>query len=321
MNSIAIDNHVCVPFDADPELVFKQLAIHKDAGFSAVGVNIGYGDMSWDSHIDCAERLTHWIKQKHEDYYLVRSARDLIANADDRRLGIFFNVEGASLLQGDSSRVSILSRLGVKWMCLTYNQSNDLAGGCMPGAVDKGLTALGCKVVEAMNEQGIVVCGSHTGQRSARDIIQHSAKPSIFSHSNAAAIYPHWRNIDNTLIKLCAEKGGVICINGVGPFIGPGDVSLNGFFSHLDHLLNLVGPHHVGLGLDYVYAVGELDRAVADKPDLFNGVLAEGQGFTFLPPAVLPQIKVYLEKSGLSQYEISCVCGGNLARVFSQVWT
>ena len=172
VNSIAIDNHVCVPFDADPELVFKQLAIHKDAGFSAVGVNIGYGDMSWGSHIDCAERLTHWIKQKHEDYYLVRSARDLIANADDRRLGIFFNVEGASLLQGDSSRVSILSRLGVKWMCLTYNQSNDLAGGCMPGAVDRGLTALGREVVETMNEQGIVVCGSHTGHRSARDIIQ-----------------------------------------------------------------------------------------------------------------------------------------------------
>lgn len=320
MNSVTIDNHVCLPFDSDREFIFEQLAMHKEAGFSAVGVNIGYGDMSWASHIDFARRLTDWVRQRSNDFFLVQSAKDLLERTDVQRLGIFFDIEGASLLEGDPSRVVLLADLGVKWMCLTYNKSNDLAGGCMPGAVDDGLTDLGRDVVEKMNSEGIVVCASHTGRRSVEDIIQHSTKPCIFSHSNAASVYPHWRNIDRSLINMCAEKGGVICVNGVGPFVGAGDVSLAGFFSHLDYLLKLVGPSHIGLGLDYVYDTEDLEHAVLARPDLFADVLVDGQKFTFLPPTVLSQIIVHLERRGLSQYEISCICGGNLVRVFSEVW-
>lgn len=322
MNSIILDNHVCLPFHRDREFVFECLNLHRQAGFTVISINIGCGDMSWDSHIGFAEKLRNWIEQRPEQYHLIQSRKELIEkeNSGDQRLGIFFDVEGGSLLNGDSSRLSTLYNLGVRWMCLTYNKSNDLVGGCLPGPADGGLTPIGREVVEEMDRLGIIVCCSHTGHRSAMELIAHTRNPAIFSHSNSAAVYPHWRNIDDTLAKMCADKGGVICLNGVGPFIGSGRSDLAGFLIHLDYLIDLVGPSHVGIGLDYVYDTQELEDCVQENPSLFGDSLQGAERFTFVPPTALPEIQAHLIQRGLNREEVHCILGGNLVRVASEVW-
>ncbi len=319
MHSLVLDNHVCLPFNTVND-AFDRLRVHREAGFTAVSVNIGYGDMLWDEHVDFANRLREWINRNPAKYYQISSVEDLTPNTCDQRLGIFLDVEGGSLLERDPARLATLHKLGVRWMCLTYNKMNELVGGCLPGTEDHGLTKLGKQVVDEMNRLGIVVCCSHTGARSARDIIEYSKLPPIFSHSNSKSVYPHWRHIDDGLIVACADKGGVICVNGVGPFLSNNTASTDALFAHLDHMLDLVGPRHVGVGLDFVYDTEELERDIKRHPSLFSDVLMGSNGFSFVPPTALSEIQRHLLKRGLDTDEVSLVLGDNIARVALQAW-
>jgi len=87
----------------------------------------------------------------------------------------------------------------------------------------------------------------------------------IFSHSNPSAVYPHVRNIPDDLLVACARSGGVVNLNGVGLFLGPGadgrgDNSTETLLRHIDYVVQLTGPQHVGLDLDYVFDVAELEE-------------------------------------------------------------
>lgn len=78
----------------------------------------------------------------------------------------------------------------------------------------------------------MMLCCTHTGYRTAREAIDASAGPIIFSHSNPRAIWDHPRNIPDELMRACADRGGVIGINGIGPFLGDNDVRAETFAAH-----------------------------------------------------------------------------------------
>lgn len=320
MRPLLWDNHVCLPLDEDRSFLWDELERHRLAGTSVVGVNIGYGNRTWDQHLSMAERFKNWIRNNKDRYRLATSVEDLKSAAQEPQLSIFFDVEGGSLLEGDPNRVRILKELGVGWMCLTYNTSNSLVGGCLPGAIDDGLTNKGRDVLRAMTEQGIIACCSHTGHRSALDIIEFCDHPVIFSHSNCASVYGHWRNIPDALIIACAEKGGVIGLNGVGPFLGSGAANSEILLDHLDHVVQLVGPEHASIALDYVYDGEEMANAVLSDPSLFADDLKADGAFSFVPPEDIPTIASGMRKRGYSVEAIDNILGRNLLRVADSVW-
>jgi hypothetical protein len=124
-------------------------------------------------------------------------------------------------------------------MLLAYNRSNRVGGGCQDE--DMGLTPFGRDVVQEMERLDMLVCLSHTGHRTARDVLAMAQRPVIFSHSNPATLRPYPRNIPDELIRACAETGGVVGISGIGAFLGDNDSRSEIYARHIDHVVKLVG--------------------------------------------------------------------------------
>lgn len=192
-----------------------------------------------------------------------------------------------------------------------------MAGGCLDD--DAGLTSFGRQVLDEMARVGMVPCCSHTGWKSARDVLSHVAAPVIFSHSNAHAVYEHPRNIPDDLIKACAASGGVVGVNGIGSFLGDNDNSTETWFRHLDHMVQLVGPDHVGLGLDHVFDVEELLTFHREHPDIFPTVENYAPAPTIEPERISAIVRTMLDHA-YSRQDIAKIMGGNHLRVATAIW-
>src|SRR3546814_14221284 len=106
-------------------------------------------------------------------------------------------------------------------MLLAYNRNHRRGGGCQDE--DIGLTAQGRRVLDEMKRVGMVLCCTHTGERTVREATEYMEQPVIFSHSNPRVIHDHPRNITDEQIRACAATGGVINISGIGIFLGNND--------------------------------------------------------------------------------------------------
>jgi membrane dipeptidase len=203
-------------------------------------------------------------------------------------------------------------------MLVAYNRNNALGGGCQD--LDSGLTAFGRHEIDEMERVGMVVCCSHTGFRTTMEVMERAENPVIFSHSNPLGVWRHRRNITDEAIKACAATGGVVGINGVGYFLGRNDASSATVARHIDYVVNLVGPEHVGLGLDYVFDMQELLDYRAANPEVFP---AEEYGTgppAFVAPEQLPEITGELLQLGYRDVHLRAILGGNFLRIARRVW-
>jgi membrane dipeptidase len=259
-----------------------------------------------------------WIKAHDDKYLLIDTVKDIGAARRTGRLGIHFDIEGGSALDGRLSMVEFYYDLGVRWMLMAYNRNNLLGGGCQDE--ETGLTKFGRQVIDEMNRVGMVPCCSHTGYRTTMDVMNRSSKPVIFSHSNPQALWNHKRNIRDEAIRACAKTGGVVGINGIGIFLGPNDTRSETFARHIDYVVQLVGPDHAGLGLDYVFDQEELLEYQRKNPHLFP----QSEGYTLgpglVPPEQLADITECLIRKGYATRDIRKILGGNFMRVARESW-
>jgi membrane dipeptidase len=102
-------------------------------------------------------------------------------------------------------------------MTLTWNNTNDWADAAKEetqgGTRHGGLTEFGEEVVREMNRLGMIVDVSHVSESTFEDVMRITTAPVIASHSCAAAIAPHYRNLTDEQIRAIAANGGVIGIN------------------------------------------------------------------------------------------------------------
>jgi len=204
-------------------------------------------------------------------------------------------------------------------MLVAYNLNNRAGGGCLDD--DPGLSDFGGAMIDEMNRIGMIVCCSHTGERTALEAIERSALPTIFSHSNARAVWEHPRNIRDHVIRACAEKGGVVGINGIGHFLGSGIDLAEAFARHVDYVARLAGVDHVAIGLDYVFDTQELLEYLRSKPELFGKDARSAEtGFASVAPEALRDVVAILSKIGYSDGDLEKILGLNLLRVARAVW-
>jgi membrane dipeptidase len=315
---IVWDNHTCLPLRPNDADFLPQLGRAKDAGVTVTGVNIGFADQGINEHVRMLAHFRKWFGEHDNEYVQVRSIQDIQRAHESARLAVFFDMEGSIGLGGQLSMIKLYYDLGVRWMSMAYNLNNEAGGGCLDN--DCGLTEFGANVVDEMARVGMMTCCSHTGPRTALDVIEHAVNPVIFSHSNPRALWDHPRNISDEAIRRCAEKGGVVCINGVGAFLGNTTRSET-IAANIDYVVRLAGIEHVGIGLDYVYDSEELLQCLRGRPDLFGDDsenIAEPAGFA--APEQLPEIIENLRAIGYAQSDVARVMGTNMLHVAGRIW-
>jgi membrane dipeptidase len=312
------DNHACMPLKPHDTSFLPQLQRHRDAGADVVIVNVGYGDDGVEQHLRMLASMRGWLEAHSRDFRLIEGVDDIDAARAAGQLAVGFDIEGANAIGDQLSLLGLYRDLGVRWMLLAYNRNNRAGGGCQDD--DPGLSDFGRAMLREMARVGIVACCSHTGYRTAREAIDESPTPVIFSHSNARALVDHPRNIPDDLIRACAARGGVVGVNGIGIFLGDNDASVDNVARHVLHMLDLVGSEHVGIGLDYIFDASELDAEIAANPDKFPPHLGYSAGIAMTPPEQLPALADALSRRGVDDEAIARIFGGNWLRVARQVW-
>lgn len=313
------DNHACLPLRAEDDFL-PELQRFRRAGVNAVSVNVGFGDMDWRQNLPIFAHFRAWLARRPEDYLLVREVADIDRAKETGRLAVMFDLEGMDAIGDDLNLIQLYYDLGVRWMLVAYNKANRAGSGCQD-AEDRGLTAFGRKAIDEMARVGMVLCLSHTGHRTAREALEYSTNPVIFSHSNPRGLHEHERNIPDDLMAACAATGGVVGINGIGLFLGPGnraDAEL--IVRHIDHAVERIGVPHVGISLDYVFDDAELAAYIAANPDKFPPHLGYGAGMAMAGPERFPEITEGLLRLGYDDASVMAILGGNWRRVAEAVW-
>lgn len=260
-----------------------------------------------------------YVLARPEDFVLVETAADVVRAKAAGKLGVGFNFQGSNGLGGDLNLVEAYYRLGVRQMILAYNVRNLAADGCHEPA-DGGLSQFGADLVREMNRVGMLLDCSHTGYRATMEAMEISEAPVVFSHSNAHALAPHGRNIKDDQIKACAATGGLVGVTGIGVFLGEDDASVGAFMRHLDYMVELVGPEHVGLGVDLVYDLEGWSRFFLANKDRYWRDYGDTAPDQFLQPESLPAVTEAMLECDYPEAGIRGILGENYLRVVREVW-
>jgi membrane dipeptidase len=316
--AIRLDLHTCMPLRENDETFLPQLIRHQEAGFDAVCINVGFDALDWEKSPILLANYRNFVLKNADKFQLISSYADFALAKKQGKLGVFFDIEGGKALNDHIGMVEVYQQLGVRWMLLVYNNTNTLGGGCMD-EVDPGLTVFGKQVISKMAEVGIILCCTHCGYKTAAQAIDLNPNPSIFSHSNPRALHDHPRNIPDELMQRCADKGGVVGINGIGIFLGDNVANPEIIVKHIDYAVQKIGIEHVGLGLDYVFDKQELDDFLEQRPDIFPPDKFS-KGINMVTPEMLPEISNLLARKGYKSSDLDLVFGENWLRVMKRVW-
>jgi len=316
------DAHMCLPLH--PQASFAPIDQLRAAGLNYVSINVGM-DMNPVSQIlavIAGYRAT--IAAHPEKYVLVGSVADIARARLAGQIAIGFDLERAMPLLEQPNMVALYASLGLRQIHFAYNRNNSVADGCHE--VERGLTPLGRRMVEAVNDTGLLMDCSHTGRRCSLQIMEASSKPVIFSHANPLALLEHGRNITDAQIRACAATGGVVCVSGVSRFLGNPNPGAQEVARHAAYAADLVGVQHVGIGLD----IGFFQEGLDDRPpgDFDRGFWwPESAGYArgisdirYTPVDTWEKIDAALQSTGMRPDEAALVLGGNMVRVAQQVW-
>lgn len=316
-NSLVWDNHGCMPLRADASFL-PELERYRSAGVNIVSLNVGYGEMDLTEHLSILSFMRSWISQFPDRYLLVQTADDVDRCVETGILGVVFDVEGMCPVQSNPTFVQTFYELGVRWMLIAYNRNNLAGGGCLDQNL--GLTDIGRGIIDEMERVGMLLCLSHASRPACLEAFEYSRQPVIFSHSNPSGNFEHPRNVDDDLIRACARTGGVFGLSGIGKFVGPGDSVVDRYVEQLRHVIDLVGPDHVGISLDYVFDTSDLDSAVRANPSLYTPGTETGATRRTVAPEAISRIADAMTQFGLNDPQIRGVLGGNWMRLARQVW-
>jgi membrane dipeptidase len=315
--TILWDQHACLPLTVDAD--FDLVQEHAAAGASFVSINVGYGAVGAAEVLPVLDAFRARVLAAPDTYVLAQTAADVDQAARSRRLAIGFDLEDTSPLDGDVGMVARYRALGVGAMLLTYNTRNLAGHGCHDDP-EGGLTPFGRDVVREMNRVGMLVDVAHCSVRTALDAVDVSSAPVIVSHTACRALHDHERNVSDEQLRAVAAAGGVVGITGVGIFLGENDTRTETLARHVEHAVEVAGIDHVGLGSDYVFDRTDLERELAEHPELFPPSYSRWGAIDFVAPAQLRELGAVLARRGFGADDVAKVLGANFRRVAGDVW-
>jgi membrane dipeptidase len=182
---------------------------------------------------------------------LVRTAAEIAAAQSAGGIAALLGIEGAHALEGNLDNVAIFARRGVRYVGLLHFTANE-AGFPAFGkgrSDDAGLTTWGLELVQACEDNGVLVDLAHVNKQGFLDACRVARKPPIVSHTGVLGAFEHWRNIDDAQLRAVADKGGVVGVIFCPRYVG--GEGLEPVIKHLRHIVSVVGEEHAALGSDW----------------------------------------------------------------------
>jgi membrane dipeptidase len=192
--------------------------------------------------------------EKNKDFIAFAGNYDeMISNDKNGKMSAFLTIEEGGAIKGQLHNLRNFYRLGVRLITLTWNFQNEIGyPNCKEEFRNMGLTEFGKEVVHEMNKLGMIIDVSHLSDGGFYDVARLSTKPFIASHSNARELCGHTRNLTDDMIKVLANKGGVMGINFEREFLGTKGIStIEDMVRHISHIKNVGGINVISIGSDY----------------------------------------------------------------------
>ncbi len=235
-----------------------------------------------------------WIKDDAENPFgLYRNIMsDFKSKLDGKpeNLTPLFSVEGGAVIEDDSDRVYELKKDGVKFLTLTWNGENRIAGGSM---TDAGLTEFGKEVIEKLNRAGMACDLSHLNDKSFYAAAELAERP-LATHSNCRAVCGAPRNLTDGQLKLIAGRGGIVGLCFYPLFLG-GDV-YEKLYENICHMLDLGLENSISIGSDFDGA--DMDPrlcGIYDVPKLYRFLRRKGLDAPLLEKIFYQNAENFLE--------------------------
>ena len=268
---------------------------------------------------------------------LATSAAEVVRVAASGRIACLMGAEGGHSIAGSMGALWALHRLGVRYMTLTHNKSLQWADSATDEPRAGGLSDFGLQVVAEMQRLGMLVDLSHVAESTMAAALDAATAPVIFSHSSARNICDHPRNVPDRILERLGANGGVCMVTFVPRFVsqscrewalemesearrrgvelGSGTDSggrmddwlaahpapkahLGEVADHIDHIREVAGLDHVGLG-------GDFDGTRETCSQLED-------------VSTYPRLLGELARRGWSEKEIGLVAGGNVLRALRE---
>jgi membrane dipeptidase len=297
--------------------------------FKGTGVSVANFGEGADGFADAQLLFAKWnnfIAQYPQWLMRIDGAADLMKAKDQGKLGILFGLQSSDQFQ-DLDDVNRCFGYGLRVSQLSYNFRTRVADGAFE-PFDGGVSEYGEKVIDRMNRIGMAVDLGHASDKTKLDAIEISKKPVILSHGNCRALNPNApRTTTDDAIRKLARKGGVMGITDIAFMVkGSEPVRIDDVVDHFDHVRDLVGIEHVGVGSDAGIESNDLGSATVLKELLAKAdprYRVHGQHEIVMGlegPNRMYQLTAALIRRGYTDDQVRLVLGGNWARVLKAVW-
>ncbi|XP_032290370.1 uncharacterized protein [Drosophila virilis] len=249
--------------------------------------------------IDIVRRLSDMYAR---DTVLATSSQEIVATHRRGLLASLIGIEGGHTIGSSLGVLRSFYSLGARYLSLTHRCDVSWAGSSA-SPLEQGLSPFGKAIVREMNRLGMMIDLSHSSDATARDVLQVTRAPVIFSHSAARQLCNSTRNVPDDILRLVAENGGLIMLS-----FDPEDVAcgrqarLQDVIEHIKYVRAIAGIQHIGLGAGY------------------DGIE--------MPPMGLEDVSKYpellaalLEDHNWSEEDVAMLAGRNFLRIMETVET
>ena len=253
---------------------------------------MAYADLIFDKIEEIVRNNSRYIS-------IARTPSDLYEDKRKGRKSIMFGIENGLALNHDVANVKHFAQRGVVYITLCHNGDNDICDSAKGCNTHQGVSSFGEKVIQAMNDYGMMVDLSHANEKSFYDALEISRTPIVCSHSSSRALCDHPRNLTDDQMRALAAKGGVAHTTLYHGFLRKeGEVTILDAIAHLEHAIEIMGIDSVGIGTDFDGDGGVI--GMADSSEAINFTL-------------------HLLRRKYSERDIEKIWGGNWLRVMAQV--
>ena len=294
--------------------------------------------------LDMIDSVYRAVERHPRDLIIATSVADIRRAKQQGKIAALMGIEGGHAIEDSLPTLREFYRLGVRYMTLTWNNTNNWADAGRGEKKHHGLSDFGKDVVREMNRLGMMVDVSHVSDETMSDALDVSKAPIIASHSSARALSNVPRNIPDDLLRRIAKNGGVIQVNfysefvdekTVGPQSAEREARLKAQQAAIDEKYK-DDPERRGEESDKLEAanplpplpisklIDHIDHIVKVAGIDHVGIGADFDGANDMPEgaqdvSMLPNITYELLKRGYSEQDIRKILGENLLRVFAEV--
>ena len=313
---LTLDSHCDTPMFFDQEINFASrdpkilVDLHKmTEGYLDATIMVAYLEQQGLTDEDLmaatakADRILNEIEamvsKSSAHVNIAYTPADLYRLKAEGKKAIMMGIENGYAIGKDIANVERFRNRGIVYMTLCHNGNNQLCGSCRDNEQNLGVNPFGEQVIQEMNRVGMMVDISHAGVQTFYDALEISTKPIVASHSSARALCNHPRNLYDDQMRALADKGGVAQVTLYNGFLKEvGQATIEDAIAHLNHMVDVMGIEHVGIGTDFDGDGGIIGCASASE--LIN--------FTR-----------HLLKERYSEEDIRRIWGGNFLRVMEEV--